>query len=827
MEPACSSGPEPYPLGATYDGAGTNFALFCEVAERVELCLFDGTARDPRRAARERRVRLARVPAAASSRASATATACTAPTTRRTGHRCNPSKLLLDPYAKAVEGDDRLGAGVLLATTSTTPTEQQRRDCAPHVMKSVVINPFFDWDDDRAPAHRLPRDGHLRGARQGPDRAAPGHPRGDPRHLRRRSRHPAMIEHLTQLGVTAIELMPVHQFVHDCHLVEQGPRNYWGYNTIGFFAPHNAYAASGDAGQQVLEFKAMVSALHRAGIEVILDVVYNHTAEGNHLGPDAVASAASTTPSYYRLVDDDQAHYYDTTGTGNTPAHAQPARAAADHGLAALLGHRDARRRLPLRPRGDASPAQFHEVDRLSRVLRPRPAGPGRLAGQADRRAVGRRPRRLPGRQLPAAAGPSGTASTATPCATTGAASRATLGEFASRLTGSTDLYEDDGRRPFASINFVTAHDGFTLRDLVSYNDKHNEANGEDNNGRREPQPLLELRRRGPDRRPRDPRAAGAAAAQLPGDAAAVPGRADAAPRRRARPHPARQQQRLLPGQRALLGRLGARVDDATCSSSPRSSPSCAREHPVFRRRRFFTRPSVAATSAAGHRLVRRRRRARWTTRTGTTASARPLAVFLNGDGITESGPARRARSSTTRSCCCSTRTSRALEFIVLPRNGASAGSSSSTRPRIADRKSADQRRVTAGKSMSVEGTFSGAVAPHWSEPCRSPTATYRLQLQARLRLRRRRVARAVPGRPRRVARSICSPVLQAGAGLDARLRRPGPLGARDELGGAAGLDRMVQAAARPRARASSSTSCPTTWPCPCRRPATRPCGRC
>ena len=271
--------------------------------------------------------------------------------------------------------------------------------------------------------------------------------------------------------------MPVHQFVHDSHLLERGLRNYWGYNTIGFFAPHAEYSSVPDPGGQVREFKGMVKTLHEAGIEVILDVVYNHTAEGNQLGP-TLSFKGIDNPAYYRLVDDDPQYYMDYTGTGNIAERRPAALAAADHGLAALLGARDARRRLPVRPRVGAGPRVLRRRP-AGRLLRARPAGPGHQPGEADRGAVGRRAPAATRWATSRRSGASGTASIATPSATSGG-EEPNLGEFAARIAGSADLYEHSGRRPFASINFVTAHDGFTLRDLVSYNEKHNEANGED-----------------------------------------------------------------------------------------------------------------------------------------------------------------------------------------------------------------------------------------------------------------------------------------------------------------------------------------------------------
>jgi glycogen operon protein len=278
--------------------------------------------------------------------------------------------------------------------------------------------------------------------------------------------------------VTAIELMPVHQFVNDSTLQEKGLSNYWGYNTIAFLAPQNTYASTGQRGQQVQEFKGMVRALHAAGIEVILDVVYNHTAEGNHMGP-TLSMRGIDNEAYYRSKRR-QAVLHRLHRHRQQHERRQPAHAAADHGLAALLGARDARRRLPVRPRGDPRPRVLR--GRQARgVLRNRAAGPGDQPGEAHRRAVGHRPGGYQVGNFP----PQWTEWNGKYRDTVRDFWRgepSTLGEFASRLTGSADLYEHDGRRPVASINFVTAHDGFTLRDLVSYNEKHNDANGEDGN---------------------------------------------------------------------------------------------------------------------------------------------------------------------------------------------------------------------------------------------------------------------------------------------------------------------------------------------------------
>ena len=304
-----------YPLGATYDGAGTNFGLFSEVAHRVELCLFDGGGT-------ETRVDLHEVdgfvwhgylPGVGPGQRYGYRVH--GPYDPPAGQRCNPAKLLLDPYAKAIEGNVRWGQPVF-SYDFGHPDRRNNADSAPYVPRSVVINPYFDWNLDRPP--RTPYhetviyEAHVRGlTKEHP--VVPEDQRGTYLGLA----HPAVIAHLRGLGVTAIELMPVHQFVTNSRLDDRGLHNYWGYNTIGFFAPHNDYSASGSRGQQVQEFKSMVRSLHQAGIEVILDVVYNHTAEGNHLGP-TLSFRGIDNAAYYRLTDDDRRYYMDTTGTGNS-----------------------------------------------------------------------------------------------------------------------------------------------------------------------------------------------------------------------------------------------------------------------------------------------------------------------------------------------------------------------------------------------------------------------------------------------------------------------------------------------------------------------------
>jgi isoamylase len=465
-----------YPLGASYDGGGTNFSLFSEAADAVDLCLFDedGTEQRIRLEERDASCWHGYLPSVTpGQRYGYRVHGEWAP---EHGLRCNPAKLLLDPYAKAIEGQVRWGQACFPYNFGDENSRNDD-DSAPLMPRSVVHNPYFDWGSDRYPEVPLNEsviyEVHVRGfTRQHPD--VPEAQRGTYSGLA----HPAVIDYLTSLGVTAVELMPVHQFVHDSVLQDRGLRNYWGYNSIGFLAPHNEYAATGDRGEQVAEFKAMVRALHEAGIEVILDVVYNHTAEGNHLGP-VLSMKGIDNAAYYRLVPDNQRWYYDTTGTGNSLNVGHP------HTLQLIM---DSLRYWVTEMHVDgfrfdlaASLArQFHEVDRLSAFFDLIQQDP--VVSQVKLIAE------------PWDIGEGGYQVGNFPALWSEWNGRyrdtvrdfwrgepATLGEFASRLTGSSDLYQEDARHPGASVNFVTAHDGFTLRDLVSYNEKHNEANGEGN----------------------------------------------------------------------------------------------------------------------------------------------------------------------------------------------------------------------------------------------------------------------------------------------------------------------------------------------------------
>jgi isoamylase len=463
-----------YPLGATYDGAGTNFALFSEVADRVELCLVEGDGTETRLDLPEVDGFVWHAYLPGIQPGQRYGYRVHGPYDPAQGHRCNPSKLLLDPYAKAVDGQVD-GDESLFSYTFRNPNKRNDADSADHTMLSVVVNPYFDWGVDRPPRREYHESVVYEAHVKGLTKTHPGLPE-EIRGTYAGIGHPAMVEHLTDLGVTAIELMPVHQFVQDTHLMEKGLSNYWGYNTIGFFAPHGAYSSTGTRGQQVMEFKSMVRTLHEAGIEVILDVVYNHTAEGNHMGP-TLCFRGIDNAAYYRLVDSDRRHYYDTTGTGNSLLMRHP------HVLQLIMDslrywvndmHVDGFR-FDL---ASTLARQFHEVDRLSAFFDLIQQDPvvSQVKLIAEPWDVGEGGYQV-GNFPPLWTEWNGRYRDTVRDFWRGEPS--TLAEFASRISGSSDLYEHNGRKPIASINFVTAHDGFTLRDLVSYNEKHNEANGE------------------------------------------------------------------------------------------------------------------------------------------------------------------------------------------------------------------------------------------------------------------------------------------------------------------------------------------------------------
>lgn len=456
-----------YPLGATYDGAGVNFSVFSEVAEKVELCLINREGAETRIALEEvdGYVWHAYLPGLGPGQRYGFRVH--GPWDPDRGLRCDASKLLLDPYGKAFDGE----------FDGDPSLHTHGLDSLGHTMTCVVINPYFDWGNDRAPKtpyhETVLYEAHVKGMTM-THPAVPEELRGTYAGIA----HPAVIEHLKSLGVTAIELMPVHQFFQDTVLLDQGLRNYWGYNSFGYLAPHADYAAMPRAGAAVTEFKAMVRALHEEGIEVILDVVYNHTAEGNHKGP-TIAFRGIDNAAYYRLVDEDPSKYMDYTGTGNSLNVRHP------HTLQLIM---DSLRYWVLEMHVDGFrfdlaatlARELHDVDRLSTFFDlvqqdPVVSQVKLIAEPWDVGEGGYQVGNFPGLWT------EWNGKYRDTVRDYWRGEPATLGEFASRLTGSSDLYEATGRRPSASINFITAHDGFTLADLVSYNEKHNEANGEGN----------------------------------------------------------------------------------------------------------------------------------------------------------------------------------------------------------------------------------------------------------------------------------------------------------------------------------------------------------
>ena len=469
----------PYPLGASYDGTGTNFSIFSSIAEGVELCLLGDATPEGRRD--EVRVDLSEV--------DGHIWHVYLPDVRPGQHYgwrvhgpwdpdhglwCNPTKLLIDPYAKAIEGEVDW-SDACFGYDMSDPDKPNLDDSAPHVPLCVVSDPFFEWGNDRPPSTEMHEtifyEAHVRGLTM-------RHP-GVPDELRGTYAgvaHPVIVDHLAKLGVTALELMPVHQFIHDHRLRAIGKRNYWGYNSIAYLTPHNDYSSRGSTGA-AQEFKAMVKALHTAGIEVILDVVYNHTAEGNHLGP-TLSMRGIDNPAYYRLVDDDPRHYLDFTGTGNSMNMRHP------HVLQLIM---DSLRywHLDLHVDGfrfdlaSALARELYEVDRLSAFFDVIQQDPiiSQVKLIAEPWDVGEGGYQV-GKFPPHWSEWNGKYRDTIRDFWRGEPS--TLSEFGYRFTGSSDLYAADTRKPMASVNFVTCHDGFTLTDLVSYDEKHNDDNGED-----------------------------------------------------------------------------------------------------------------------------------------------------------------------------------------------------------------------------------------------------------------------------------------------------------------------------------------------------------
>jgi glycogen operon protein len=467
---------DPEPLGATFDGTGTNFSVFSGVAARVELCLFDAAGTEQRVPMVERTGQRWHAFLPDVGPGTRYGYRVHGPWDPARGHRCNPDKLLLDPYARAIDGEVRMGPEVH-GHRADDPSAAIRdpRDSAPFVPRSRVVNRFFDWGHDRPPRVPWPDtvvyEAHVKGLTMRHP-AVPESLRGTYSALA----HPAVIDHLVRLGVTTLELMPLHAFTHEPHLVRRGLVNYWGYNTIGYFAPHAAYARPGS--DPVNELKQAIKALHEARIEVLLDVVYNHTAEGDHGGP-TLSFRGLDNAAYYHLRADDPSRYADYTGCGNTLDATRP------HVLQLIMdslrhwveeyhvdGFRfDLAAALSRGGGGRAGLSAFLDVvqqdpviSRVKLIAEPWDLGEGGYQ-------VGSFPAHWSewnGKYRDAVRrfwrGDGGS-----------------VGELATRLAGSADLYADNGRRPFASVNFVTAHDGFTLRDLVSYSRKHNEANGEEN----------------------------------------------------------------------------------------------------------------------------------------------------------------------------------------------------------------------------------------------------------------------------------------------------------------------------------------------------------
>ncbi|WP_334144176.1 glycogen debranching protein GlgX [Rhabdothermincola sp.] len=467
----------PFPLGATFDGAGTNFSIFSEVAERVELCLFDDDGHEQRLDLPEVTAFIHHGYLPGIQPGQRYGFRVHGPWAPEEGLLANPAKLLIDPYAKAVEGRVEWAEAVFPFLGDPAANEPSPVDSAPFVPKSVVISPYFDWSDDRHPRtpwhETVVYETHVKGLTW-------RHPK-----VREELRgtylglcSQPVIDHLKKLGVTAVELMPVHQFVHDHRLAQLGLRNYWGYNSIAFLAPHNEYAVYGQRGHQVQEFKQMVKILHAEGIEVILDVVYNHTAEGNHLGPMLSLKGADNT-AYYRLDPADRRRYVDYTGTGNSLNMRHP------HVLQLIM---DSLRYWVLEMHVDGFrfdlaatlARELHDVDKLSAFFDLIQQDPvvSQVKLIAEPWDVGEGGYQV-GNFPPLWSEWNGRYRDEVRDFWRGVDH--TVAEFAYRFTGSSDLYESNGRTPSASINFVTCHDGFTLADLVSYNDKHNEANGEGN----------------------------------------------------------------------------------------------------------------------------------------------------------------------------------------------------------------------------------------------------------------------------------------------------------------------------------------------------------
>jgi isoamylase len=630
----------PYPLGGTWDGWGTNFALFSEVAQGVQLCLF-GESDNGDGALAETRIDLTEIDGfvwhcylPGITPGQRYGYRVHGPHDPWRGLRCNPAKLLLDPYGKAVEGDVTWDEA-LFDYQFGDARRRNTADSAPYMPKNVVVNPFFEWGNDRPPNipyhETIIYEAHVRGLTlRHPD--VPAHQRGTYAGVA----HPAVIAHLLRIGVTAVELMPVHQFVPEHSLVARGLTNYWGYNTIGFLSPHNRYSSAGQRGEQVGEFKSMVKALHEAGIEVILDVVYNHTAEGDHMGP-TLSFRGIDNAAYYRLADAEPWRYLDYTGCGNSLNARHP------HALQLVM---DSLRYWILEMHVDgfrfdlasALARELHDVDRLSTFFDLVQQDPvvSQVKLIAEPWDVGEGGYQV-GNFPPLWTEWNGKYRDTVRDFWRGQPS--TLPDFASRLTGSSDLFSTSGRRPVASINFVTCHDGFTLTDLVSYDHKHNEANGEDNRDGAE-----------------DNRSWNCGAEGFSDD----PGVRDLRARQRKNflvtLFLSQGVPMLLAGDE--MGRTQAGNNNAYCQDNEVSwvdwsladaeqdllaftetLAGLRRDHPVFRRRRFFLgrrdepadeTSDIIWLTAGGREMTQ----ADW-----DAHYAKSLAVFLNGEAISEPDP--------------------------------------------------------------------------------------------------------------------------------------------------------------------------------------------
>ncbi|MGV9184373.1 glycogen debranching protein GlgX [Arcanobacterium canis] len=623
---------KPYPLGATYDGAGTNFAIYSSIADKIELSLISDDLTEERIEMREVDAHVFHCYLPGVRPGQRYGFRVHGPYDPAAGHRCDPSKILLDPYAKAIDGQVENDQSNF-SYSFENHEERSELDSLGHTMLSVVINPYFDWGHDRPPRHPYHKsviyEAHVKGM-------TATHP-GIPDELRGTymgMAHPAMVEYLKELGITAVELMPIHQFVNDTALIDRGLSNYWGYNTIGFFAPQNTYAAAGTRGEQVDEFKALVKAYHAADIEVILDVVYNHTAEGNQMGP-TLSFRGIDNASYYRLVDGDEAHYFDTTGTGNSLNMRSP------HSLQLIMDslrywiremHVDGFR-FDL---ASTLARELHAVDRLSSFFDIIQQDPeiSQVKLIAEPWDVGEGGYNV-GEFPPLWTEWNGKYRDTMRDFWRGEPS--TLSEFASRLSGSSDLYANSGRRPFASINFVTAHDGFTMRDLVSYNEKHNEANGEDS---RDGESFNRSWNMGAEGETDDPQIQAIRLQQMKNFFATllfsqgVPmiSHGDEIARTQGGNNNAYCQDNEISW-------VDWQIDDAKRDlyQFVRSAIALRKEHPVFRRRRFFQGDADrGGTSERGD--------IEWMRNDGQvmadddwgTSYARSIMVFLNGDRIAE-----------------------------------------------------------------------------------------------------------------------------------------------------------------------------------------------